>query len=331
MTAVAVKQAGMIPAADPSGSRLEAIGFVGALAVHAGLIYLMNLERDDPPPPPPAMEVSFVEESALVSTAPSAEDEPAPSLGQEMGSPEEASAAEATVPDVMPQEAPPLPATRQDAPITPPVSQRPQPRPQPRPQAQRPQPQPQPRPPVQRPQAQPRPPAQRPQTRPPQQAQRPQATPQPRAAQPGAGSRPRSSGFDPRRLAESLGRGPPEARGTSPAPRGAATTQQRTSFTSALASKIARCSRQQRPSTQEARTLRPVVVIRLRQDGSLDGAPAVRSVEGLNDTNRQYETQAREAIIRAVRNCAPYTGLPVELYDVPNGWRQPPPIRLNFQ
>ncbi len=274
--------------------RTESTGFGVAFLGHAaffGALYWLYQQAEGPPLLPAPMEVSFVEEVGPVSSAPDIA-EPAPSFG-EMGSPEEASGATASAPITAPIPEPVRPPVETGDRRRPDLTRNPI---------------------TVRPAAPPR-----------------VAAPQRPPAQPGQGRAQRTTGFDPRRLAESLGRGPPEARGAAPAPRGAATAQERTSFTSALAAKIARCSRQQRPSTQEARSLRPIVVIRLRQDGSLDGAPVVRSVEGLNETNRQYETQAREAIVRAVRNCAPYTGLPPELYSVPNGWRQPPPIRLNFQ
>ncbi len=296
-------------AAAGSENRPELTGFVIALLAHAALLFILSRETDDPPPPEAdAMEVSFVEEVGPVSSAPEVSQEPAPALGEEFAPAEVASGSDASVPDPI---APPIPE-----PIRPPAETGERRRPDPtrnavtlRPAA----------PPrvaqVQRQQRQQRAVPQR-------QTQQRQGAPGPRFAD----------------VARSFGGGTPQGRQGSPGDsgggattQGPATSQQRASFVGALTAKIARCSRQQRPTTQEARTLRPVVVIRLRQDGSLDGAPFVRSVEGLNATNRQYETQVRDAIIRAVRNCAPYSGLPPELYDVPNGWRQPPAIRLNFQ
>lgn len=299
--------------AAPSANRPELTGLAIALAAHAGLLWYLSQGSEETPDPPSAMEVSFVEEVGPVSTAPEMSEAPAPALGEELAPAEQASGSPASVaePVIAPVPEPVRPPVETGERRRPDLTRNPvQLRPVPPPRVAQNQPQ------------------QRRATPTPQRAQ-----PQPRRPQasPGQGQAQRNSGFDANRLAQLIGRGQPEARGASPAPRAAATSQQRTSFTSALASKIARCSRQQRPSTQEARTLRPVVVIRLREDGSLDGAPVVRSVEGLNETNRQYEMQAREAIVRAVRNCAPYTGLPPELYNVPNGWRQPPPIRLNFQ
>ena len=295
----------MIPKTDSAG---VGVAIVGHAAIIAALFLLYDRATPVPDEPPP-MEVSFVEEVGPVSTAPESAAAPAPSAAEEIGPVEDPSGSEATIPETI---SPPV-----TDPVRPPVQPPMETGERRRPDLTR--------APVQVRQAQP--PrlsqVQPPRARPP--AQNRPAPPQRPPAQPNRGP----SFAD---VVGRIGRGPPTSSGTGPAPRAAAASpQQRATFTSALAAKISRCSRQQRPSTQEARSLRPVVVIRLRQDGSLDGAPSVRSVEGLNDTNRQYETQAREAIVRAVRNCAPYTGLPAELYSVPNGWRQPPPIRLNFQ
>ena len=275
--------------------RTEASGFGVALVGHIALIVALKflLDTSGALTPPPAMEVSFAEDVGLVSTAPQTEAS-APAFGEETAPADEAGGDEATVPEPEPV-AEPEPV-RSPSPSTP--RDRPE---EPRrnarsnvPSQARPQPQTQ------------RQPQQRPGRGPAQQNRR-------------AGL-PNPNSFN------------TDGEGRSSQPSGAVVSPQaRARFASLLGRQIARCSRQQRPPAIEARSLRPVVVIRLREDGSLDGAPVVRAIEGLNDSNRQYEQQARDAILRAVRSCAPYTGLPPEQYSVPNGWRQPPPIRLNFQ
>lgn len=315
----------------------EYVGILVAVIAHAVLMAILSREMaPDPVELPPSMEVSFVEEADVVSSAPAALEEPAPAIGDEAPVDTAPSASEATVPE--PVVRPPVPE-----PVRPPtqtterarpdltrsqVPVRPAPTPAPTRVAERTQPRPTPPQPQRRPQAAPQRPAQTAPQRPAPQRPAQQAPSRP-APNPGPAQRRGPSFAD---VASTIGRAPPTARGNAPAPRAATvSTQERASFTAALASKIARCTSAQRPSTQEARELRPVVVIRLREDGSLDGAPVIRAVEGLNENNRQYETQVREAMLRAVRNCAPYTGLPAEMYGVPNGWQQPPPIRMTFR
>ncbi|HEY0326280.1 MAG TPA: hypothetical protein VGC46_09955 [Allosphingosinicella sp.] len=279
--------------------RAEASGFGIALVGHIALIVALKflLDTSHSLTPPPAMEVSFAEDVGLVSTAPSTE-APAPSASDEVGPVEEASGSEAAVPEPLPEPEPevtraPSPSTPRDRPEEPLRTRRSNVPSQPR-----------------------------------QQPQRQQV--QPRPAPQGQGQRQRSAGFDANRLRQSLGPGPSTSQGQSQQPSAAvASPQAQASFVAALTRQIARCTRQQRPPAIEARSLRPVVVIRLGEDGTLEGA-TVRRIEGVNDSNRQYEQQARDAILRAVRACAPYTGLPAELYAVPNGWRQPPAFRLNF-
>lgn len=298
-----------IARSDGAGMGLAVVGHAALIAA----IYFLYDKVEPVPPEPVPMEVSFVEEVGPVSSAPEVAEAPAPmETSVEPLPADEPSGAEASVPEPI---RPPVPE-----PVRPPVERSERARPDLT------------RSPVVRPAQPPRVTETRPQPRP--QSRPPQARPQPAQPRPGP-QRPRPAAPGPSfaDVARGIGRAPTPSPGRSPAPAqrsAAATGQERASFTAALTRQINRCSRQQRPSTQEARSLRPVVVIRLRPDGSLDGAPQVRSVEGLNDTNRQYETQAREAIIRAIRNCAPYTGLPEELYAVPNGWRQPT-IRMSFQ
>jgi len=300
--------------------RTEATSFGVAFVGHVALIWALKLLLDSSGAltPPPAMEVSFVDEAAMVSSSPSTE-AAAPAVGEDLGPVEEAAGTEAAVPAPEPEPIPepepvrtPSPPTPRDRPEEPrrtarsnvPSQVRPQPQPQQRPQRQQPQ-------------------------RPQQQAQQ---RPQERQAQRGQGQAQRSSGSVLDRLSREFGRGPANSQGKAQSPPAATvSTQERANFASLLGRQIGRCARQQRPPAIEARSLRPVVVIRLREDGSLDGAPLVRTIEGVDESNRQYEQQARDAILRAVRSCAPYTGLPPEQYAVPNGWRQPPPIRLNFQ
>lgn len=110
-----------------SADRTEAAGFgialVGHAALFAALYYLVNPRPDAPDAPAPAsMEVSFVEESGLISSAPSSEPAAA-SFSPETGAPDEAApaATEQPVPEPTPR---PLPSQPQPRPSPSPPQQR---------------------------------------------------------------------------------------------------------------------------------------------------------------------------------------------------------------
>jgi hypothetical protein len=308
--------------------RAEATGLGIAVAGHAALIALFALglaATRNMDPPSDAMEITFEEETGPVSSAPQTIEEPAPSVGDEVGAPEEASGAEASVAEAVPEPiTPPVPE-----PIRPPTQteerRRPdvtrsavpvRPTPQPSPRAAP--PQPAPRVAQNQPRAQPRPAQTQPrqQTAPPA-AQRPSRP----SAHPGQGQAQRSRGFDPNALARSLGMGPPEARGTSPAPRAAVVTAEvRASLDQAILRALQPCQRQSLPAP-EARAIRVRVAVVLKQDGSLDSARVV-GVNDYDDSLGRYEQRMREVALNVVRQCSPIRGLPAEYYSVSRGWRQ---------
>ena len=287
--------------------RAEATGLGVAIAGHAGLIVLLalGLAATREITPPPTMEVSFVEDVGPVTSAPETAEPPAPSLGEEIGAPEEASGAEASVPEPV---LAPVPE-----PVRPPVETADRRRPdvtrnavpvQPR---ARPRPQPQVQPPPNRSaQAQPvrRPPA-----------------PQPRAAAPGRGQGQRSTGFDPRRLAQVIGRGPPEARGTAPAAPARLSGAQQQALARQIGNLIQPCSARANPPNGFARSISVVLRVSVAANGSPQSHQLVSSA-GTNDSNEEYVGAVVDTAMRAVRACASrIASLPAEQYSVPGGWR----------
>jgi outer membrane biosynthesis protein TonB len=95
--------------------RIDSSAFAVAVAGHLALLALLKLARDDPPVPPPipdAMEVSFVEDVALQSSAPAA----APSAVYELPT-EPPTPVEAPIPEPAPRSiADPAPARPRPAP-----------------------------------------------------------------------------------------------------------------------------------------------------------------------------------------------------------------------
>jgi outer membrane biosynthesis protein TonB len=300
----------MMERADTAG---WGVAFVGHVALVAALAWAMA-QQGALPSLPPSMEVSFEEEIGPISSAPMSEAPPAPSLGEEIGTPEEASGATASVAE----EAPPAPA-----PVPQPTETGDRRRPdvtrnavpvRPQAQAQRPQPQPQP----QRPQPQRA--QQQPQRAQPQRPTRPQqAQPQRPGNQAARGNR--SAGFNPDALRRSLGPGEPSAQGTSRRAQGAVVTNEvRASLDQAILRALLPCQRQTLPAP-DAREIRVRVAVTLNQDGSLAGA-RVLGVNSYDGNLRQYEPRMRELALRVVQQCTPIRGLPPEYYSVSRGWRQ---------
>lgn len=280
--------------------RTESAGIGIAIIGHVLLILALKYMFDQaaaPPARPEAMEVSFVEEMGPVSSAPESSEMPAPSFGEELAPPEEASGA---------TPAPPEPITAPiPEPVRPPVetSERRRPEPTRNPVQVRPAPPPRVAPNSTRP---------RPQQRPVQQR------PQPRAGQ-GQGNR--SSGFDARRLAESLGRGPPAARGTAPNPPAQLSGAQRQQLARNISGLIAPCATRARAPNPFART----ISVDLRVTVTAGGAPTGHQLLGSSGTNAQNSDYVDDVVavaMRAVRACASrIASLPDDHYAIPGGWR----------
>ena len=267
--------------------RAEATGLGVAIAGHAALVALLALgiTATREITPPEAMEVTFVEDTGPVTSAPATVEPPAPSVGEEIAPPEEASGADAAVPAPI---TPPVPD-----PVRPPVETTERHRPDVTRNAV----------PVQ-PRAQPRPP-----------------TPQPRANNNGQGQAQRSSGFDPGRLARIIGRGPPEASGTAPQPPARLSGAQQQALSRQIGSLIAPCASRVRPPNELARSISVVLRVTVSESGAPSSHQLVSS-GGTNDSNESYVTNVADAAMRAVRACsARIATLPSDQYGIPGGWR----------
>ena len=67
-----------------------------------------------------------------------------------------------------------------------------------------------------------------------------------------------------------------------------------------------------------ANRIRVTVNLRLRPNGSLAGASVVR-VSGVDDDNERYEERVKDLAVSVYRECAPFRGLPAELYKTDQG------------
>jgi outer membrane biosynthesis protein TonB len=272
--------------------RTEATGLGIAFAGHAALLGVLALGFATvklPVPKSDPIEVSFVEEVGIQSTAPvpSAE-EPAPLLAPEEGPP--APAATAPMPE-------PLPVPRVQPPPAPRLAPAP-PRPAPAPKAvQRPQP-PRPAPPQPKAAAKPA----------------PKAAPAQQAVKANA-ARPtgRLNG-----LLAGLGARDTQSKAITPPAKAAGPAVQ-----AALSSEIRRQLKPhwKSPTGADVEQLRTTVRVSLARSGAIEGIGAV-STTGQTASNRGQVKLHQEQAIRAVRLAAPFR-LPAEHYDA---WKDIAPV-----
>lgn len=277
----------MIDRTEAAGAGVSIVGHVALVAALA----LFFATRPSLPVSPPAIEVSFEEEVGLVSSAPASQEPPAPAQGLEMGSPEQASGADAPIPDVAEPPPPaPAPAPGQSGPRDRPEQSRREVRRNVPTQT---------RPPVQSP----------PQRTPTRQTNQRQTQ-----GRPDAGERSRGNPLpSPDSFRDEPGR---NAR-----PAAVMTGQARADIGSVIQRQVQPCAVRQRPPAPEALQIVTDIRLRLTREGRLAGAPEVVGQSGINNDNRRYADLVRERAILAFRQCSPLRNLPQELYDVRGGWQ----------
>jgi len=64
-----------------------------------------------------------------------------------------------------------------------------------------------------------------------------------------------------------------------------------------------------------------VVRLQLNRDGSLAAPPRIVGHKGVDDDNERYVARVDDAVRAVFAGCSPLRGLPLELYDVQNGWK----------
>jgi hypothetical protein len=186
---------------------------------------------------------------------------------------------------------------------------------------------PKPRPPQPRPAAAPKAAPARP-AQPKVAAARP-ATPKrtaPASASKGTGSTQAASASRPRgsRLGEDFLKGlsAEPSRSTNPnLPAARVGAQAAANIGSAIQRQVQPCAQRQNLPGPGAERIRIDIRLRINRDGSLAAAPEIRGHAGVDDTNSRYVERVDELAINAFTSCSPLRGLPVDLYDVPGGWR----------
>lgn len=297
--------------------RADGTGLGVAVAGHVALFGALSLGfaswTPPEPPTPPAMEVEFFDEVALTPAAPAVEARAAEA--PELGSPEDATPAEA-----LPEPAP----VAEPLPPPPPVELAPPPpAPVPKPVIAKPKPVPKP---VKKPAVAAKPaPAKKVQAKP-AQPKKVAAAPVAKSNAPtkkaasGEGKAKQTTGT--RRAAldlpgvRELARG--EAKQAAPAP--TMTKQATANIGSAILRQVQPCANQQVKPGPGAERIRVTINLRLNRDGSLAARPRVTGQTGVDDDNRRYADRVNDLAINTFTKCAPLKGLPVELYDVAKGW-----------
>lgn len=251
------------------------IAAVGHLILLAGLS--LGFAPVTPPPTVNPMEVSFVEEVALLSAAPSAAVEPpAASSVPETSLPQEELLSEPMPAEV--SSAPPPPRKAEERPALEPALDKRAPRPTP---------------------LKAKPPAKR-------------SNPANRAI----ATRRSPLGKD---FLKNLG-ADPVSKSSQPV---AATMSRQASvdIASAILRQVQPCANQQVNPGPGAEKIRVTINLKLNPNGSLRAPPRVTGRSGVDESNRRYAERVEELAIATFKGCSPLRGLPTELYDVSNGWK----------
>jgi outer membrane biosynthesis protein TonB len=299
--------------------RSEKIGLAVAGTGHLILFGLLSVGFLATPNPlklkQQPMEVSLAKDVALEQTAPEPAIEPAQSVAPEEGLPEDAAPpapeepAPAPEPQPQPAPAPPKPAPPKPAP---------KPAPAPKPVPAPPKPKPKPAPAAEKAPAKPAPKA-------PAKPARTAAPAKTTAATKGSGSTQTATTQKPRgsRLGADFLKGlspePSKSRNPNP-PAQRIGAQAAASIGSAIQRQIQPCANRQVTPGPGAERIRVAINLRINRDGSLASRPTVRGHDGVDAENERYVARVDDLAIAAFVGCAPLTGLPKELYDVPGGW-----------
>ena len=287
-------------------TRNERAGLAVAVIGHVALFALLSLvwsAKPTPLPTPKPIQVSLVDDVALDQRAPPAPEPPAQSTAPEQGPPDDAPPP-AKAPAPAPEPAPPKP--QPDA-VPPPK------------------PAPKPAPPIKKPVAE--------KVDKPEKAK---AAPVKAAAPPAkaiaatkaAGSNPTATKAKATGslldddFRKGLSQTPSKAKSPDAAPGATMDAKAAADIASAIQRQVQPCADRQSVSGPGVSRIVVQIRLQLNRDGSLAARPAiVGQPRGTDDDNRIYVDAVNRAAIAAFSGCAPLRGLPLDLYDVPRGWK----------
>ncbi|WP_294233018.1 cell envelope integrity protein TolA [uncultured Sphingomonas sp.] len=322
--------------------RGERTGLAIAVAGHVVLFGLLSVGFLSTPNPEKLkvtpIDISLVKDVALEAASPTPNQQAAQSVAPEEGAPEDAAPPEPVEAEPEPQPAPPPPAPQPKPQPQPKPKPEPKPEPAPKPEP-RPVPKPQPKP-VERPKPQPKPaakptppkpvheakPTHTAPARPTRSEAKPAATPKPTTAARGEGksetahtTRPRGShlGAD---FLKGLSADPSPSRSQA-APAAKMGAAEAANIASAIKRQVQPCANRQVNPGPGAERIRVKINLHINPDGSLAAEPRVTGHSGVDGDNERYVDRVDALAIATFKGCSPLRGLPKELYDVPNGWR----------
>ncbi|CAM3386876.1 hypothetical protein SPZE110945_18680 [Sphingomonas zeae] len=90
---------------------------------------------------------------------------------------------------------------------------------------------------------------------------------------------------------------------------------------SAIKRQVQPCANRQVNPGPGAERIRVKINLHINPDGSLAAEPRVTGHTGVDGDNERYVDRVDALAIATFKGCSPLRGLPKELYDVPNGWR----------
>jgi outer membrane biosynthesis protein TonB len=333
--------------------RGERTGLAIAVAGHLVLFGLLSVGFLATPNPEKLkvtpIDISLVKDVALEAASPTPDQQAAQSIAPEEGAPEDAAPPEPVEAEPEPQPAPPPPAPQpkpqpKPQPQPKPEPAKPEPRPEPKPQP-KPQPRPQPKP-AEKPQPKPQPP--KPQPAKPTPAKPAPAKPAPakpapaapaktsQAARPstakpatparGSGNSATATTAKPRgsHLGDNFLKGlspDPSPSRSEAAPAAKMGAAEAANIASAIKRQVQPCANRQVNPGPGAERIRVKINLHINPDGSLASEPRVTGHTGVDGDNERYVDRVDALAIATFKGCSPLRGLPKELYDVPNGWR----------
>jgi hypothetical protein len=91
------------------------------------------------------------------------------------------------------------------------------------------------------------------------------------------------------------------------------------SLMSSLMRQVAVCADRQKAPGRGASRITVKLNVKLGRDGSLMTSPTILSVSGVDEENARYQRRVEQLAATAISECAPFKGLPPDLYETPRG------------
>ncbi len=272
------------------------LAVIASVLVHVLLFLAISLFKRPPaPPPPPPMEVTIADEVGPNPGSPNTKEEPAESKAPDIAPPEDS-----PPPEASPAKAEPAPPALAPAVKAAPVAPSPAAKPQPVKPA--------------------------PVAAPAKASPKAVTAPSKPAAAPGKGNsagnavrRPGGLTFNNDYFKGGTAR---PSTGTATQPKGPVMTPQAAAdIGGKILQQVQPCANRQINPGPGANRIKVSVRLHINRDGTLASRPTIEgSPTGVDDDNARYLQRVKDAAIATFMGCQPLRGLPLDYYDIPNGW-----------